>query len=457
MKNPALHIYNRLAYGPRPENLEGPAPDLQEYLERQLRPEAIPDPAVERALEGFETLGQSGVEILESAPDRMDQRRAVLELTQAKLVRAISSERQLQEVMVDFWFNHFNVFSGKGVCRVLVSSYEREAIRPYVFGRFRDLVQATARHPAMLFYLDNWLSAAPNARARGLRAAGRRQGLNENYARELMELHTLGVDGGYTQEDVVGVARAFTGWTIEGPRRPVFRFAPALHDTGPKRVLGQSVSGSGMAEGEAIIDQLAAHPATARFISTKLAVRFVSDDPPPALVARAARRFSATGGDIREVLRTLVLSEEFEASESQKVKTPLEFVVSAFRRIGAEAPDAASTASPAPTRREPESPQAQAPRAMDTVQGMSDELPNASLANLAARALTQLGQRPYGAVPPTGYPDTAADWMSSGALMARLNLVTQLGSGRVRRLAPGRAPDGAGIIRTLGSADFQRK
>jgi len=411
MRNPALHIYNRLAYGPRPEDLGGPAPDLAEYLEGQLRPERIPDAAVDAALESLGTLGMSGLEIIESASDRMDQRRAVLELTQARLLRAVSGERQLQEVMVDFWFNHFNVFAGKGVCGVLLPSYEREAIRPHVFGRFRDLLQATARHPAMLFYLDNWLSAAPTARL-AARQAGRRRGLNENYARELMELHTLGVDGGYTQQDVVDVARAFTGWTIEGPRRPVFRFTPALHDSGSKRVLGRRVPGSGMAEGEAILDQLAGHPSTARFVSKKLAVRFVSDDPPVALVERAARKFSGTGGDIREVLRTLVLSEEFEASESQKVKTPLEFVASAFRRTGAEVPDA----------------------------------------NLLVRALTRMGQRPYGAAPPTGYPDTAEDWMSSGALMARLNLVTELASPRLRG-----ASDPESLIRTLGSADFQRK
>lgn len=421
MDNPALHIYNRLAWGPRPGDLDGPAPDLEEYLEGQMRPDRIGDSDVEGRLAGLETLSMSGPEILASSTNRMEQRRGVAELTQARLIRALGSERQLQEVMVDFWFNHFNVFAGKGICAVLLPSYEREAIRPHVFGRFSDLLHATARHPAMLFYLDNWLSAAPNARLTrragvGMQALGRRRGLNENYARELMELHTLGVDGGYTQDDVIQVARAFTGWTIEGPRNPVFRYAPLLHDSGSKSLMGQRIGGSGMGEAETVIDRLAAHPSTARFISTKLARRFVADDPPSALVDRVARRFMETGGEIREVMRALVLSPEFEASEAGKVKTPLEFVVSAFRRIGAS----------------PQNP------------------------NLLIRTLNQMGQRPYGAVPPTGYPDTAGDWMSSGALLARLNLVTQLAAPRPRLLGRLDARPEE-IVRTLGSAEFQRR
>jgi uncharacterized protein (DUF1800 family) len=422
MKNPALHIHNRLAFGPRPADLDGPVPDLEEYLERQMQPTRIGDSGVDAQLDGLETLSMSGPEILTSSDDRMQQRRGVAQLSQAKLLRAIGSERQLQEVMVDFWFNHFNVFAGKGVCSVLLPSYEREAIRPHVFGRFPDLVHATARHPAMLVYLDNWLSAVPDPRlvrraGMGMQAPGRRRGLNENYARELMELHTLGVDGGYTQDDVVQVARAFTGWTIEGPRNPVFRFAAALHDSGNKELMGQRIIGSGMEEGESVIDRLAAHPSTARFISTRLARRFVSDDPPAALVDRVARTFMETGGEIRPVLRTLVLSPEFRNSEAGKVKTPLEFVASAFRRIGA------TPANP----------------------------------NLLTRTLNQMGQRPYGAVPPTGYPDTAQDWMSSGALVARLNLVTLIAAPRAQRLVTGLDARPDEVIRTLGSAEFQRR
>jgi uncharacterized protein (DUF1800 family) len=413
MNNPRLHIFNRLAYGPGPRDLEAAAPDLEEFLEAQLRPDRIADREVDAALEPLGTLRMAGEDLVGGMAGAASQRQALAELTEAKLVRALGSRRQFQEVMVDFWFNHFNVFSGKGLCRVLVSSYERDAIRPHVFGRFRDLLAATARHPAMLFYLDNWLSAAPRQQTR---AAGRRRGLNENYARELMELHTLGVEGGYTQQDVVEVARAFTGWTIEGRQRPVFRFAPALHDSGRKEVMGRRVSGSGIEEGLAVIDQLARHPSTARFVSGKLAVRFVSDDPPPALVERAAETFMTSDGDIAEVLRTLVLSPEFGESEAQKVKTPLEFVVSAFRRLDLEVESA----------------------------------------NLLGRALNQMGQAPYGAAAPTGYPDHAADWMGSGALMARLNLVTRLASGRVPGVTfpPG---DRQGWIRTLAAADFQRK
>jgi uncharacterized protein (DUF1800 family) len=413
MKNPTLHIYNRLAFGPRGADLDAAAPSPEAWLEEQLRPSGIPDTRVEARLEPLRMLGMSGEEILAGSPQRRDQRRGVAELTEAKLVRAVSGERQLQEVMVDFWFNHFNVFAGKGVCAVLLPAYEREAIRPHALGRFRDLLHATARHPAMLFYLDNWLSASPRANRAAL---GRRRGLNENYARELMELHTLGVDGGYTQNDVVEVARAFTGWTIEGPRRPTFRFVPALHDGGTKQILGRRVGSGGMDEGERVLDLLAAHPSTAKFISTKLAIRLVSDHPSASLVERAARTFADTDGDIPSLLRTLVLSDEFDASEGTKVKTPIEFVTSAWRRIGLEVENA----------------------------------------GILQRSLNQMGQRPYGAVPPTGYPDTAADWMSSGALMARLNLVTQLASGRIGAGTANRR-GGEEILRTLGSAEFQRK
>src|SRR5262249_11676951 len=281
----------------------------------------------------------------------------VQESQQAKILRAVYSERQLQEVMTDFWFNHFNVYVQKGADRILTASYERDAIRPNVFGKFEDLLKATAEHPAMLFYLDNWMSASPNAKAQnrddlrqmrrerrlggfggfGNRAgrqndrivmdgqrqtpnqqakpAKRARGLNENYAREIMELHTLGVDGGYAQKDVQEVARCFTGWTIRNPRAGGdFYFNQNMHDDGEKIVLGKKISaGGGMKDGYAVIRLLATHPSTAKFISTKLARKFVSDDPPQALVTRMSQTFLKTDGDIREVLRTMFTSPEFFA------------------------------------------------------------------------------------------------------------------------------------------------
>src|SRR6185369_14837321 len=286
------------------------------------------------------------------------ERAIVLELSQQKILRAVYSERQLEEVMTDFWFNHFNVFANKGATQQYLTEYERDTIRPRVLGKFRDLLGATAKSPAMLFYLDNWQSADPEAEARRQQARPRaralfprapvmpenavrqKRGLNENYGRELMELHTLGVDGGYTQQDVINVARAFTGWTIEQPRQGGgFRFEPRLHDMGEKIVLGHRIrGGGGQSDGEEVLDILAKHPATARFIATKLVRRFVADTPPQDLVDRAAERFVDSGGDIREVVRVILTSREFLAPEAYraKVKTPFEFVVSAIRATGSD-------------------------------------------------------------------------------------------------------------------------
>ena len=277
-------------------------------------------------------------EIREAFPP--ERRPAVItaQLQAAKLTRAVLSERQLEEVMADFWLNHFNVYAQKGPVRWMVPDYERQALRPYALGRFRDLVVATAQHPAMLYYLDNWLSTRDDFVLPPSRG-GRKLGLNENYARELMELHTLGVDGGYTQADVVEVARCFTGWTIERPQEGGgFLFRPVTHDRGEKRVLGTVIpAGGGQEDGLAVIDLLVRHPSTARFISTKLIRRFVSDEPPPALVERAARTFRATGGDIRAVLVTIFSAPEFLSAEAHraKVKKPLEVVASAARVLGA--------------------------------------------------------------------------------------------------------------------------
>src|SRR5688572_25482210 len=401
-----LHVLNRLGYGPTAAAIEQVGRGgVQGYIDAQLRPERLPDTAMAARLAGFTTLSKSSRDLAADyfmpamverrnaqrraaqtgasdslpatgqpparTPDRTEamrmQRTVIGELSQQRILRAVYSDRQLEEVLVDLWMNHFNVFVGKGQVRNYLTEYERDAIRPRVLGKFRDLLGATAKSPAMLFYLDNWQSADPQAddrreelrrrvAARG-RARGRmpdmqkpnapqrqKRGLNENYGRELLELHTLGVDGGYTQQDVVNVARAFTGWTIEQPRQGGgFRFEPRLHDESEKIVLGQKIkAGGGQEDGEQVLDILARHPATAKFIATKLARRFVADTPPPALVDRAAARFRETDGNIREVVRTIVTSPEFFAADARraKVKTPFEFVVSAVRATGTEVNDA---------------------------------------------------------------------------------------------------------------------
>jgi uncharacterized protein (DUF1800 family) len=354
-------------------------------------------------------------------------RRVLAEMQIAKVARAVASERQLEEVMVDFWANHFTVFAGKGPERYFIAAYEREAIRPHALGRFRDLVGAVARSPAMLFYLDNWQSSVeegrPTNEARGSRLQARRRnarparpqpsvrvppnrprGLNENYARELLELHTLGVDGGYTQQDILNVARAFTGWTLEQPRRSGgFIFRPAMHDAGEKTVLGQRLSaGRGIEDGEQVLDILAAHPSTARFIATKLARRFVSDDPPAALVDRAAETFRRTDGDIREVVRTIVTSQEFFASAAYraKVKSPFELVVSALRAMNAT-PD-------------------MTPR--------------------SAQVVARLGQPLFLHQAPNGWPERGDAWINTGAILNRINFGLAMAGGALPGARPERWP-----------------
>ena len=336
------------------------------------------------------------------------------ELAQAKLLRAIYSDRQLEQVMTDFWFNHFNVFVGKGPERLLLTNYEQQVIRPHAMGKFEDLLVATAKSPAMLFYLDNWLSVGPNSmQALGVPAhpvrrgpygyprpnpnAKRRanNGLNENYGRELLELHTLSVNGGYTQRDVTEAAKVFTGWTIEKPNDGgEFHFDPRKHEPGPKLVLGHRIKAKGEDEGREVLHLLATSPQTAHFISLKLAQRFVSDDPPPALVDRMAKTFQKKKGDIREVLATMFHSPEFWADSAyrDKVKTPLEFVASAARATGAN---------------------------------IDDAMP-------LVRQLNNMGMPLYGAVPPTGYSMKADTWVSSSALLTRMNFALALTSGRVR-------------------------
>ena len=455
-----VHALNRLGYGPRPGDVEKvKAMGLSRWIEQQLEPSRISEPVVASKLKPLTTaslsthdlmkgydippearreiqkerakMGEDASEedqrkarreIMEKYGAKMDgpPRRVVDELQEAKVLRAVYAERQLDEVMVDFWLNHFNVYAQKGPVKFMASEYEREVLRPHAFGRFEDLLLATAESPAMLFYLDNWMSSDPNARpANGRRPGGygrryppngfgdpqmrppgqqgqnQRRGLNENYAREIMELHTLGVDGGYTQKDVTEVARCFTGWTIKGLRQqePEFHFEPRLHDNGDKVVLGQVIRSAGQDEGRKVIHLLATQPATARFIATKLARRFVADDPPPALVDRAAQTYAKTDGNIREVVRTIVTSPEFLAPETRaaKVKTPLEFVVSAVRASGASVDDAGDL----------------------------------------AKRIGQMGMPLYMQQPPTGYKDKAEAWVSTSGLLARLNFALDLAGGRL--------------------------
>ena len=358
------------------------------------------------------------------------------EVQSGKLLRAVYSERQLEEVLTDFWFNHFNVFIGKGADRYMVTGYERDAIRPHVLGKFKDLLVATAQSPAMLFYLDNWQSEGPNSEAAtghplqaraqapqhrwvngpfGPRPVAypnpgqlpqspktvpnqvqqkRRNGLNENYARELMELHTLGVNGGYNQQDVTEVARVFTGWTLQDPREGGgFVFKPKLHQPGTKTVLGHRIKENGEKEGLQVLDILAHHPSTAHFISLELAQRFVSDSPPPVLVNQMAKTFLKTNGDLREVMRTMFHSREFWTAEAYraKVKTPFEYIVSAIRATE------------------------------------SDVTETQPLLN----TLNTMGMRLYGMQPPTGYSTNADVWVNSAALLDRMNFAMALVNNKI--------------------------
>lgn len=407
----ALHVLNRLAYGPRPGDVvQVMQVGVGNYIDEQLHPERIPLPqSLNQELAALSAINKPAGELTTAFRDaekaakqdpeqgKQVRRQLVVEITEqtaaARLSRAIESPRQLEEVMVDFWFNHFNVFEGKGLDRVLIASYERKAIRPYVFGRFRDLLGATAKHPAMLFYLDNWQSTAP-----GFEPAFRKSnqqspsGLNENYGRELMELHTLGVDGGYTQKDVTELARIFTGWTFD-PREGNFRFADRRHDQGDKTWLGHNVSANGQAEGEYALDVLAASPATAKHISYQLAQYFVADQPPPRLVDKLAHRFTQSGGDIRAVLDTLFHSPEFwdTANYDRKLKTPYQYVISTVRAA------------------------------------------DVHIVNYRPLlgALSQLGMPLYGCQTPDGYRNTEEAWLNPDALTRRINFATALAAGRL--------------------------
>lgn len=445
------HVLNRLAFGARPGDVEAVrAMGVDAWVERQLYPERIADTATAQFVARFPTLGKSGEQLLADYPPpaaalaQLQRRGGTVsaadsaalqqqgrqsyaflgELASSRVARAVMSERQLQEVLVDFWENHFNVFAGKDRTRYFLPEYDAQTIRPHALGSFRALLGAVAKSPAMLYYLDNWQSVADsgrptlrpaarplNARQAARRAAvlqqrvlqnpslqqamSRRRGLNENYARELMELHTLGVEGGYTQQDVIEVARAFTGWTIaRGAQGGGFAFRPEVHDAGAKTILGRSFAANrGIEEGEAVLDLLASHPSTARFIARKLAQRFVSDTPSTALVARGADTFLRTHGDIRAVVRTIVTSSEFFATANYraKVKSPFELVTSTLRAMQAP-PDATPRTS---------------------------------------RLVSRLGQPLFGHQAPNGYPETGDAWMNTGAILNRINFGLAAAAGRV--------------------------
>jgi uncharacterized protein (DUF1800 family) len=340
------------------------------------------------------------------------------DLAEAKVLRAVLSAQQLEEVLDDFWFNHFNIFLDKGADHYLVTAYERDVIRPRVLGKFRDLLEATAKSPAMLFYLDNWQSVGPGVAQRNVKARQARRGLNENYGRELMELHTLGVNGGYTQQDVTEVARCFTGWTIDQPQRGgAFVFNPRLHDNGEKVVLGVRIpAGGGESDGEKVLDMLAHHPSTAHFIARKLAMRFVADEPPDSLVERMAAAFQKTDGDIRAVLETMLRSKEFWSMGAyrSKMKSPLELVASAVRAANGDV----------------------------------------DFAFPLVNQVAQLGEPLYRKIEPTGYSNASQEWMNSAGLMARLNFALLLADNKIPGVKVEKT-DQEGIA--LGSPDFQRR
>jgi uncharacterized protein (DUF1800 family) len=426
-----LHILDRLAFGPTTADVKHvKAIGIEGYIAEQLDPDAILESSeLNKRLAGLETLKLDPVQLfaeygplratdgMQPSPEdqkaRRQRARLILEQAQAaRIWRALYSPRQLQEVMVDFWYNHFNVFANKALDRLWVGAYEAEAIRPYALGRFRDLLGATAHHPAMLFYLDNAQNAAPGSK--GLN--GREAGINENYARELMELHTLGADGGYTQDDVVALARILTGWGLARPNAlPAsgsgFVFYPARHDNGDKHFLGQDIAGNGEAEGKKALDLLAASPATARHIGFELAQYFVADQPPEALVDRLAARFQETGGDIKSTLKVLFASREFRDSTGAKYKSPYRFVLSAARAAG-----------------------------------ISADNPKPLLGTMA-----RLGQPLYGCMTPDGYRDTEAAWLSPDASLLRINFAKVLAGGNLPIVDGAKPVEAAPLLTTLGT------
>jgi uncharacterized protein (DUF1800 family) len=479
-----LHALDRLAYGPRPGDVEHIRKiGLEKWVNQQLDPGSIDDSALDERLSTYPTLKMSPQELLAKFPegnqaakkegitkeeyeqqmkdkqreavaevkmtgndnlDKANQQLAKLqgpgrmlaELSMAKLDRAVYSQRQLEAIMEDFWFNHFNIFDGKGDDRWLISYYVRDTIRPHTMGKFQDLLIATAKSPAMLFYLDNWMSADPAAfqRAQQQKNGGRmaryqgafqggmpptpgtfpgptmdpnapqqqmrkqqardERGLNENYGREVMELHTVGVDAGYTQQDVIAMANCLTGWSIREPRKdPEFIFKPEFHAEGKKVVMGRTFDYGGMKDGEEALKMLASDPHTAKFISTKLARHFVSDNPPPALIDRMVKNYESTGGDIHSLLKTMIYSPEFWSKNAyrSKVKTPFELVASTARALAAD---------------------------------LQVSLP-------LTQWVGRMGEPLFLCQPPTGYSDKAETWVNTGALLNRLNFAVSFAGNRM--------------------------
>jgi uncharacterized protein (DUF1800 family) len=452
-----LHALNRLAFGPRPGDIETIRRiGVDSYIARQLDPESIPVPTeLTNRIASLRTLRMTPVELFlefqepmreagKGDPDarkaaRREARQVIMEAVEARIARAVYGVRHLQEVMAAFWCNHFNVFAGKGLCSIWTGSFEEEAIRPHTMGRFRDLLGATAKHPAMLFYLDNWQNTAPDSPG----ARGKFEGINENYARELMELHTLGVNGGYTQDDVVALAHILTGWGLQkrgagmgmrqnfaaknppalspglfgllgfrrwrerNPDNPRhnpqrvngvvgeygFFFDGNRHDPAEQSFLGRSVSTGGIDQGEQALDMLARSPVTAKHLSYQLAQYFIADNPPPSIVKRLTSEYLATDGNIRKVLAAMFDSDEFWDSRNygSKFKTPYEYVISSVRAIDA---------------------------------------PIINVKPLAG-AMAQLGMPLYGCQTPDGYKNTRDAWLNPEAMMMRLSFVTALGAGRL--------------------------
>ena len=472
-----VHALNRLTFGPKPgDAARVRSIGLDRWIDQQLHPERIDDSAMEAFVGKYPTINQDQDELLvkyaeeqrqrrmakrddavttrsltarDSAAMRRDRRQrfnsrrqVITELQSSRVARAVASERQLEEVMTDFWENHFNIYAQKGAPEpYYLADFDRNVIRPNALDNFRDLLESVAKSPAMLFYLDNARSMADSTRptlagagaARRPRLRGmpqprnipqpqnipqrKRAGLNENYGRELLELHTLGVDGGYTQQDVINVARAFTGWTIKPPQQGGgFIFRPQVHDAGEKIVLGHNLAaGRGMEDAEDVLDILARSPATARFISFKLARRFVSDSPSKTLVDHAAQVYLKTDGDIREVLRSIITSPEFFSGQALrgKVKSPFEVVVSAARALDAR-PDST-------------------PR--------------------TAQVIAYLGQPIFGHQAPNGWPETGESWMNTGAILNRINFGMAAASGRF----PGMNITGLPALDTVRNASRERQ
>jgi uncharacterized protein (DUF1800 family) len=423
-----FHALRRLCLGFTRADLEQVRRDgVERFIQAQLDPGSLPEPPVLQAKlaalpslrlglpDLYHDYGPPNRRAAKASAGEVQRRgrQPYTEAATAKLWRALHSPRQLQELLVDFWFGHFNVFMGKGLpARVWVGAYERDAIRPFVLGRFRDLLFATARHPAMLLYLDNQRNIAPTS----LVGRMKQRGLNENYARELMELHTLGVDGGYGQQDVRELARILTGWGLKpaGPEQgpSLFFFEARRHDFGEKTLLGRKIPGKGQAEVEETLEFLASHPSTARHVTSKLARLFVADDPPPALVDRLARRFLDTGGDLRAVLAALFASGEFwdERYYGAKFKTPFQYLVSSLRLVESPAEDARPLLG----------------------------------------LLRQWGMAPFGCPTPDGYSDRQDAWLNPDAVMRRIDFAT--GLAHAKASPPGRPAFDLAPLRPLCGA-----